>query len=302
MFQYAYGWYLARRHNCPLWLDIRSYEAAPAHGYLLDRFQITAEVATEEILQRIPARYQTAPEHRPRRTALRHMWASWSGQQLKRHKETPFGFHPRHLAVSSNRYVVGYWQSESFFPGMRDELLQQFRLRRPLSDASQNIVDRIRGTYSLALHVRRGDYLSNSEAAQIYCILGLEYYQAAIDAWAAGIPQANLNPEIFVFSNDIPWCRSQFAHPWKTTYVDHNTAATAYEDLILLSAAQSCVIANSTFSWWGAWLQQGSANSVYAPAQWFRPNTLEARHIIPESWKIVCPISNERARGTDCPS
>ena len=277
LFQYAYGLYLARQHRTQLVLDTRAYESCPQHGYLLNQLQINAPSIAKEQIQKLPRKYRER--------------SSWSMRsflffkQLKRHKESPFGFHASHLRVADNRYLVGYWQSEKFFPGMREELLSQFQPRSPLSDASQDVLQRIQNTESAVLHVRRGDYLSNPEAAKIYTPLQLDYYTRSLQDWVA--THHPKQPEVFVFSNDMPWCRANISLPWRIHWVDHNSHETAHEDMFLMSHAQCNVIANSTFSWWAAWLNSRPGNAVYAPVDWFQPNTLDGSSLICESWKMM---------------
>ncbi|MEZ6137282.1 MAG: alpha-1,2-fucosyltransferase [Pirellulaceae bacterium] len=282
MFQYAYGLYLAERHASELKLDVRAYAGQPQHGYLLDRFQVTAPIASDADLQKLPVRYRPAKPS----------WVARVGELvvpgggLRRHKETPFGFHPRHLDVPNHRYLVGYWQSEEFFPGLRDRLLQEFQLKQPLTAPSRQVYDRIRSTRSLAVHIRRGDYINNSAAAKIYCQLSLAYYTSAIRDWVEQESNGD-SVEIFVFSNDAAWCREHLALPWPTTFVDHNRADTAHEDWVLMSQAQGLVIANSTFSWWAAWLNPRADAAIYAPTTWFQPDTLDGSRIVPSHWRLA---------------
>jgi hypothetical protein len=286
MFQYAYGAYVAHKHGCEHWLDISSYMEAPAHGYLLDRFQIEAGVATSAMLALRPRRYRKPePTGVSSRTSFaRQLCAILPHRGWRRHKESPFGFHPRHLKISSGRYLVGYWQSEQFFPGMKTDLLRQFTLRSELSGASQRVAERIEACNSLSIHVRRGDYVSDATAARIYYPLELYYYLRAIEAWGRSQAVAGGTPQVFIFSNDIGWCRQHFQLDWPVYFVDHNTPATAHEDLVLMSLAKSCVIANSTFSWWAAWLNRRQGATIYAPSRWFLPGTLDGSGIVPAAW------------------
>ncbi len=287
MFQYAYGHYLAQRHGCQLVLDLESYAQQPQHGYGLFHFCIDAAPLSSEQRRLVPRRYRSA-QHRGWRD-----W--WPRRGLVRHKESPFGFREQHLAVGDNRYLVGYWQSERFFPGQREELLQHFRLRAPLSDASRRVADDMRATASVAVHVRRGDYVQHAAAAKLYCQLDADYYRSAIEQWSC----QQTAPRIFVFSNDLVWCRQHLQLPWPTTFVDHNSAETAHEDLVLMSQAQCAVIANSTFSWWAAWLNNRPDRVVYAPPAWFQPNTLDGSSIVPASWRTLRPNTwSDRHLGT----
>lgn len=277
MFQYAYAYYLASKHNAPLMLDTGSYDAQPQHGYLLNHFNISASLLPNTEQHRLPRRYRSTSYKNTRTLVQRLLPLS----VLRRHKQTEFGFSSRHLSVPNHCYLVGYWQSQKFFPGLREELLKQFQPREPISEVTQRVLDRIQSTNSVAVHVRRGDYVTNSEAAKIYCHLPTCYYTDAISDWAA----SQVQPEVFVFSNDIAWCQHELQLPYPVTFVDHNTNANAHEDMVLMSHAKCCVIANSTFSWWGAWLNQRDDCTIYAPDRWFQSGTLDGSDIVPENWQ-----------------
>lgn len=276
MFQYAYGLFLARRHNVELMLDTSSYRERPQHGYLLDRFRIQSGPVGNADEARIPGRYRPRGER-----SLVRQWLGFDG--LRRYKEHSFGFRQKHLSVPDGRYLVGYWQSEKFFPGLRAELLTQFSLNDPLSERSREVAERMASVNSVAIHVRRGDYIHNPSAAGIYEHLPMEYYQRCLTHWAEG----RSDVEIFVFSNDMAWCRTHLRAPCKTHWVEHNDSLAAHEDLALMSTAACCIIANSTFSWWAAWLNNRPGKAIYAPARWFRPGTLDDTHIVPPSWKVM---------------
>ena len=174
MFQYAFGLYLARKHQTHLVMDLSSYASGPQHGYMLDHFQIEARVATLVDQRRFPGRYRTGT------TCLQ--IPDWLNPRvLRRVKEKPFGFQSRYLETRDNSMLVGYWQSEKFFPGLRSELLEQFALRQPLSTKSQQVVERMVACPCVAVHVRRGDYLTNPNTARIYEQLSRIYYQRCID-------------------------------------------------------------------------------------------------------------------------
>lgn len=282
MFQYAYGMYLAERNGTDLCLDTSAYNSAPQHGYLLDKLRISAPELDESLHNRVPARYRSegAASSLAERLGLEQLLGSG---KTYRHRERPFGFAKKHLAVKNERYVVGYWQSEKFFPGMRERLCNEFQLAKPLSVESERVASRICASNSAAIHVRRGDYITNPSASQIYENLPIEYYEQCLEQWAAGQD----NCEVFVFSNDIAWCQEHINLRWPITWVDHNTNETAHEDLFLMSQAACCVTANSTFSWWAGWLNQRTGHTVFAPKRWFKPGTLDDRHLACEGWKIV---------------
>lgn len=277
MFQYAFGLQVARTHGTQLFLDLSSYQAKPAHGYLLNRFAIQAVEATNSLVDRFPRKYLPVA-HKQR--ALPD-WLRWSS--LRRVREKPFGFQSKYLATSDNSFLVGYWQSDKYFADTRSELIKHFQLVEKPSLRSQQVAAQMAACDSLAVHIRRGDYVSNSEAAKIYVNLPLSYYEHSIDDFA----RQRKKVEVFVFSNDHAWCREQLRTTLPIHFVDHNSPSQAHEDLWLLTQAAGCVIANSTFSWWGAYLNQRENNQVYAPQHWFQPGTLDGSNLLCKSWQLM---------------
>ncbi len=288
MFQYAFGLYLAHKHQTELALDLNSYQSGPQHGYTLDRFQITAQPLTATLSQQLPKRYR-----RPASTESNTWLPDWLNRSLlRRVKERPFGFHEKYLKARAHSYLVGYWQSEKFFPGMRDELLEQFTPAARLSDDSLRVVESMQTAPSIALHIRRGDYLTHSETARIYEQLSLDYYRTSLERFA----QQNEHVQVFVFSNDLAWCRKHLQLRFPTHFVDHTDQHSAHEDLIMMSRAMCNVIANSTFSWWAAYLNNRRDRTTFAPSSWFRPGTLDGQHLPCPAWQRVGTTESKLGR------
>ena len=135
------------------------------------------------------------------------------------------------------------------------------------------------GGESVSLHVRRTDYLSLSYANPC----PLDYYEKSV----AEVLAKHAGVQLFLFSDDIPWCRQQFDFPCPVMFVDHNDATTAHEDMWLMSRCRHHIIANSTFSWWGAWLGVDETGEVYAPQNWFADPTMDSTAIVPETWRRI---------------
>jgi hypothetical protein len=276
MFQVAFGMQLAQRHQSELVLDLEAYRQGPEHGFLLDRFAVETRSLRPDERWRVPARYRAAGSG-----GWRGRLSVWGG--LKRWRQRPYGFAEKYLRAPDDSYLVGYWQSERFFPDVRSEVRRQFRPNVSLSPATERLRERMLDGPSVALHIRRGDYITNPQAAQIYRQLSIDYYQRSALAWLAEKERA----EVVVFSNDIAWCRAQLALPCPVHFVEHTTAGTAHEDLWLMTAAQCQIIANSTFSWWGAWLGERPEQRVYAPRHFFHPGTLDDADLPCEGWVLV---------------
>lgn len=273
MFQAAFGLQLANQHQTELVLDLSSYANQPAHGYMLDRFALPARSLLPEELPYLPRRYQG-----PFVSA----WPDWLvTSRLKRVREKPFGFSEHYLRSPDNSYLVGYWQSERFFSDVQAEVRHQFRLRDGLSDSGRKLWDQLLAPGSMALHIRRGDYLTNPQASAIYRNLSLDYYRRAVLARLT----ERTGVEVTVFSNDIAWCQEQLNLPCPTRFV--TSSAGPHEELVAMAAAESIVIANSTFSWWAAWLSSRAEPRIFAPRKWFQPGTLSDRHLACPGWTLL---------------
>lgn len=194
-------------------------------------------------------------------------------------------FDPKVFA-HDGRYFDGYWNTEKYFTHIADELRDEIRIKNTLSDYSQGISDLISkaasqsGSAAISLHVRRADYVSNAKVKAAFGICSMEYYQAAIAHVTAGIK----HPHFFIFSDDHAWAAENFKSlPYPITCIT-NTAEKNYEDLTLMSRCTHNIIANSTFSWWGAWLNKNPTQIVVAPKTWFVSSNFDTSDVVPERW------------------
>ncbi|HJJ31828.1 MAG TPA: alpha-1,2-fucosyltransferase [Methanocorpusculum sp.] len=173
---------------------------------------------------------------------------------------------------SKNIYLCGYWQSERYFSRITDEIRHDFQITTPQSDANKSWSEIIQNSNSVSLHVRRTDYLSLGWA------LDAEYYHRAVEYISKYVE----NPVFFIFSDDIEWVKNNLEIPYDVYYVNQNGQDEAYEDMRLMSQCKHNIIANSSFSWWGAWLNQNPDKIVAAPEKWTDGTNLI--EIVPERW------------------
>lgn len=172
----------------------------------------------------------------------------------------------------------GYWQSPKYFEHIREMLLKDFSLARPLSPAATTYRGQL-SENAVSLHVRRGDYVSNPKVQKMYGACSLSYYERAI----AKINERVATLQWFVFSDDIAWVKENLSLPASTVFVQ-GTDLSAAEELWLMSRCRHNVIANSSFSWWAAWLNQNPDKMVVAPEPWFDYAPAFTRDIIPDTW------------------
>jgi hypothetical protein len=135
----------------------------------------------------------------------------------------------------------------------------------------------------VSLHIRRGDYVSNRKNIETHGVLGIDYYKRALNFMKEKVK----NPQVFVFSDDIPWARENLETDLSLHFMDDNGVERNYEDLRLMSNCKYHIIANSSFSWWGAWLGKFPDKQIYAPRNWFNSSDNDTKDLIPETWDLI---------------
>lgn len=168
------------------------------------------------------------------------------------------GYQLKEINKMKTGVLYGYWQSERYFKEIEEYIKKRFTFV-DISKESQSLLDFLHQENSVAIHVRRGDYLKQNRYVNLS---ETEYYRNAIHKVYEEIP----NPSFFVFSDTIEWCRENMPLPVDTTYVDFNTDRKSYEDMFLMSNASNIILANSSFSWWAGYL--GNHNRVYRPSKY----------------------------------
>lgn len=189
--------------------------------------------------------------------------------------EQGHNFDPRVVEARPPIYLDGYFQTERYFVEHRETLLADFTFATPPTGRNAELLAEIASCESVAIHVRRGDYVAKPHVQAHHGVTPLSYYEAAI----AHINERVRDPRFFVFSDDAAWTKQHLAVLGPATFVDHNAAG--FEDLRLLSACKHQVIANSSFSWWGAWLNHNPAKHVVAPRQWINKPPAEFADVYP---------------------
>jgi|6_EtaG_2_1085325.scaffolds.fasta_scaffold09171_4 hypothetical protein len=200
-------------------------------------------------------------------------------------EESEGPFHYTNIPYTKDMNIVGYFQSEKYFEHAKDKVREIISVTEDVKKGIQDQINIIKSEYTIALHVRRDDYLNypNIHPTQDY-----NYYKKALE-YIVNKTQRN-DIEVFVFSDDIQWCvhnlfsLAQTNGIKKVNFVSDNEN---YEDLHLMSLCNHQVIANSSFSWWGAWLNTYKDKIVVAPNNWFGPQGPDPKDLVPETWKRI---------------
>ena len=270
MFQYAAGRALSLRRGVPFAIDSRAFSDYKTHAFGMQCFSAEFNEAPPRLLPLPPA------EGRLQRLLRRFM-----PTPLNVYTEKTFTFDAALLSLPDGVYLDGYWQTENYFADFAVAIRSDFTVRHAPSTANQAWLERIAQTHSVSLHIRRGDYVSNAAAAAVHGTCDLGYYERAV----AYLRQATgVDPVLFVFSDDPDWVAANLVLPYQIHLIRDNDASTNYEDLRLMTACRHHIVANSSFSWWGAWLDGRPDSITIAPARWFAGDTPDARDLVPQRW------------------
>ncbi len=194
--------------------------------------------------------------------------------------EKSMKFHPNLIQSELPIWLDGYWQSYKYFEDIKPALREMIAFSRNMNSTMQAIYKDILVKDAICIHVRRGDYVTNPSAAQFHGLRDLSYYYSGINLVIKNL----INPHAFIFSDDPLWVRSNFKLQIPSTIVDINGPDEAHQDLWLMAACKHFIIANSSLSWWGAWLSDQSDKIVVAPNQWFLNGQMSTEDLIPDQW------------------
>ena len=272
MFQYAAARALALSHEQPLLLDLAVFGDYKLHnGFELDRvFMIDSVVAkTTDLLAVLKWRSPTVVRKVLKRSLFEHL----NGPNLA--IEPGPNYWPRLQTMGSPLYMMGYWQSERYFLMQENIIRTDFCFRHALDGRNAALAAEIAERQSVSVHLRRGDYLSD----RIMDVCSMDYYRGS----AIYMEERIGHPAYFVFSDDADWVRSHVDFLPGATFIDHNKGPDSYQDMQLMSLCKHHIIANSSFSWWGAWLNPSAEKIVVAPRTWFRDGRDDS-DLVPSQW------------------
>ena len=171
--------------------------------------------------------------------------------------------------------ISGYFQTEKYFVHIRDEILEDFSFKKNIIEECEEVIKLCDG--SVSLHIRRGDFLRNSG----------NHHNLSLDWYTKALQEFDEDRQVIIFSDDTKWCKEQDLFESDRFLVCETN--NPYHDLYLMSQCQDFIIANSTFSWWGAWLCKNNNKKVVAPSIWFGPNNKHhnIKDLFPKTWTLL---------------
>ncbi len=279
LFQYAFAKSLSIHKGEAVKLDHSFFSSSnyidgdSPRTYKLDLYDISLKTASDEetLHFRKPGFFR-----RRINTAVELITPQYSSL----YRERSFGFEPHAFSMKRAKYYHGYWQDEAYFKNIRSILLEELTLKTvPPIEYSKKLSE-LSNCNSVCVHVRRGDYLTSNFAFSTIGVLDVGYYRQAMDL----IKKRTNSPIFYIFSDDILWCKENFGNEKNILFIDPTIYGLDHEDLRLMSKCKHHIIANSSFSWWGAWLANKIDQMVVAPANWYKSGQL--RNLPPE-WTLL---------------
>jgi len=278
MFQYACGLSLAHDLDTELYLDLSSYNNHKHLGtvrhFELDIFKIIINLATEKELKKF---------YPPSNALHRQFWKlARKANPTLIIEEKDFSYRPIEHQRCKNLHLIGYWQSYRYFNPVAEKVRKSFSFTSSPNAINAKTLEEIQACESVAVHIRRGDYVSDKSTNQFHGVCSLPYYTEAIKYMRAHLKE----PFFFFFSDDPDWVKHTFEDVKNSKVIDYNKDVEAYNDMRLMAACRHNIIANSSFSWWGAWLSNHQNKIIIAPEQWFakKDNSYSTNDLLPDHW------------------
>ncbi len=225
-----------------------------ATQYNIDLFSVKYQLANDEI-----AKSLMQDKENPN-LIKRWEYRIFPGR-CKYYEEKKTGVYNPLIFKFDNVYLDGYWQSEKYFTDIAGEIRNLYQFPDKYSDYQKRVMNQIKNKNSVSIHIRRGDYLAHTD---IYGVTDIKYYQKAM----LFFQERKENIHFFIFTNDIGWAKKNFSGTNITVIENSQDLLTNNLDMSLMAFCQHNIIANSSFSWWGAWLNKNPDKIIVAPKVW----------------------------------
>lgn len=280
MFQFAAGLALAAEFNSEFKIDLSFYNDQPKtvtpREYELGYFVLDYKFADNDDLEKFNYYTKFPFKYSPK---LQYIYNLFAKRYIYKEKNAN-RFQNDFFNLIGDFYLQGYWQSEKYFGKHHQLVRDSFDYKEKAKGNNKKFLDQILNTESVSLHIRRGDYVTDKATNAFHGLCDLNYYHHCVKEITKKIKK----PHFFIFSDDPKWVKENLKLKYPAVYVTGNDGK-GHEDLRLMRNCKHNIIANSSFSWWGAWLNENPDKIVYSPSKWFagvEGDTTKDR--IPKSW------------------
>ena len=278
MFQYAAARRLAEMNRTTMKMDLSFLlDRTPRENFVYRDYQLNLFNIQEKIADPDEADFFSGRQSGFFQKSMARFKTGCLFQKPVHIHEPHFHFYPELLTAPKNAYLDGYWQSEKYFKDIEDIIRAEFTFIKDLDEKCQSLARKIQSVDSLCVHVRRGDFVANPT----HGTMSVQYYQVGLKCLVDKIS----SPHVFVFSDDIPWCKQNLVFEIPTFFVGDDYAGEKFGDYLhLMTLCKYFIIPNSAFGWWAAWLSSYPEKIVIAPKQWFQDLRHDTRDVIPDGW------------------
>ena len=275
MFQYALSRALAISNNTEILIDVDEFDTYELRSFELDKYNINASIFSRKYSKKKILNPQNILIKILKKINLEMFVPNY-------YFEKELLFDRKVLDIKDGTYLEGYFQSEKYFLHIREILLNEFTIKEGLSPYAKQVTKSILNSKnSVSLHIRRGDYILDNHTNSIHGICDLNYYDKSIRYMQGKIQKLT----IFVFSDDMEWSKENLKYD-NTIFVESDSKRIPHEDIFLMSLCNHNIIANSSFSWWGGWLNKNEEKIVITPKKWFSDKNKQkhSENIVPAAW------------------
>ena len=275
MFQYAFSYSISQKTHKVTKLDINNFQTSNLRKYELELFNISTHLISKAEAETLKFKNESVLGK-----ILRQCKITKRPLSDMYYKEPHFNFDKNVYLLEEDVYFKGYWQSEKYFHEYKENLIKQFTLKNELHLESQQYQKMIKKKESISLHIRHGDYVTNKHTNNVHGICSLDYYKNSVST----IEKKIKNAHFFIFSDDLNWAKENLNFIKNITFIELSKNIPDHEEMYLMSQCKHNIIANSSFSWWGAWLNPNDKKMVIAPKKWFNDTSINTSDLIPEGW------------------
>ena len=275
LFQYAAARALSLKRGIPFKIDFDDPYKFVKRELNLAAFNLDVSLASKKEISKCKPKYRYEKR-------LWMLFGKDPANKLWREKKD-YTYDPEFFSMPDGAYVSGFWQTEKYFLDIEDTLRKDLSFREQPTGKNAEWMEKIKGCHAVSVHIRRGDVITVAKTNKLYGTITNDYYRDAIQKMI----EFNKDSVFFFFSDDMEWVKENIKTSYPSYYIDGNDDAHNYEDLRLMSSCNNHIIANSSFSWWGAWLNPDKNKKVIGPVNWMSTRDISETDHIPASWILL---------------